>query len=57
LDKLLEAGLLDHKAILVVHHHKNEAVREGLDCLKLARQRQFGDNLVSIFLYFNQEQE
>jgi len=55
LDKLAEQYLLNHKALIVIHHYQKEKVDSSFPNLKLVRERKFGDNLVSIFLYSKQE--
>ena len=55
LDKLHEQGLLNHNTIIIIHHHQKEEVCSSWENLELVRQRKFGDNLVSIFLYTRQE--
>ncbi len=56
LEKLMEGKLLAHQALVIVHHHQNERVESEWENLQLVRRRKFGDNLVSILLYTQQEQ-
>jgi 16S rRNA (guanine(966)-N(2))-methyltransferase RsmD len=51
LDKISESGILSEVSIVVVHHYAKEPVESHSSELAQARQRKFGDNLVSIFLY------
>ena len=56
LDKLVEQNLLNHQALIVIHHYQKEEVNSSFPNLELVRKRKFGDNLVSIFLYSKKEQ-
>ena len=55
LDKLMETELLSRPALVVIHHHFKENVESSSADLELVKQRKFGDNLVSIFLYTHKE--